>query len=612
MAMADVAIIKKVLAVLTVFGVAAIGGTGYSTSRMRQIDAAYTSVIDHQGLAALFLMKANGALSNINAAVGDVVISNTDAGNQRAVAAMAKARKSFADFMATAKAAAPSVGADIDALTRRGAILADEVCAHGVELGAAAAETAAVLASQDEYLKACGPGFPPLSADMDALTDRAWVIVEHDKAEAARVTSVTIATTYAIILAGLLLVGIGAVFAMHAWMTRPLRALAATMSGLAAGDLTLVVAAAGRRDEVGLMARAVQAFKDNALKLQASEAARAAHEREQQTVVAALATALSALAQGDVRGRLQQAFSAEYDQLRVDFNAAADGLEEAIRTIAAAAGELQQNAGAVAYASDELARRTEEQAASLQQTATALDQITATTRNSAASATEASGVVAKARSDATASGDVMRQAIAAMENIERFSHQIGRIISVIDKIAFQTNLLALNAGVEAARAGPAGRGFAVVAQEVRALAQRSADSAKEIKALISSSSLEVKGGVQLVAKTGEGLQLLAAQVATLDTLFRDISASAQEQAAALAEVNTATNQMDQVVQQNSAMVAGSAMAAHALKTEADKLTTLVGRFKLAGDGAATTPRAHGPAHVFSRPVLVRAATAVAA
>ena len=268
MAMADVAIIKKVLAVLAVFGLAAFGGTVYSTGKMRQIDAAYTGVIDHQELAALYLAKANRALSDIHASVGDLLISNTDAGNQRAVAALAKARKSFSEFMATAKAAEPSLGADIDALTRRGAVLADEVCARVVELGAAATETAAIMASQDEFLKACGPGFPPLSADMIVLADRAMAAAEHDKAEAAHETAVTVAATYAIILAGLLLVGVGAAFAIRAWISRPLRALAATMSGLAAGNLALAVAGAGRRDEVGLMARAVQVFKDNGLRLQ--------------------------------------------------------------------------------------------------------------------------------------------------------------------------------------------------------------------------------------------------------------------------------------------------------------------------------------------------------
>ena len=327
-------------------------------------------------------------------------------------------------------------------------------------------------------------------------------------------------------------------------------------------------------------------------------------------MVAALAAALSALAQGDVRNRLQQAFSAEYEPLRVDFNAAADGLEGAIRTIASAAGALQENAESIAHASDNLSNRTEEQAASLQQTAAALDEITATTKHSAASAAEASGVVAKARSDAAASGEVMRRAVLSMGNIERFSHQVGQIIGVIDEIAFQTNLLALNAGVEAARAGEAGRGFAVVAQEVRALAQRSADSAREIKGLISSSAREVAGGVNLVAETGEGLQRLASQVAALDTLVRDISGAAQEQATALGQVNTATNQMDQVVQQNSAMVAESATAAHALKGEAGKLADLVGRFKLAGETAPA--QARSPARMPSRPAPARAARAGAA
>jgi methyl-accepting chemotaxis protein len=178
------------------------------------------------------------------------------------------------------------------------------------------------------------------------------------------------------------------------------------------------------------------------------------------------------------------------------------------------------------------------------------------------------------------SGDVVRQAVEAMSNIEKSSAQIGQIIGVIDEIAFQTNLLALNAGVEAARAGDAGRGFAVVASEVRALAQRSADAAKEIKGLINASTGHVQKGVSLIGETGSALKEIQSHVAEVDTLVSEISASAQEQAAGLAQVNTAVNQMDQVVQQNAAMVEESTAAAHSLKDEANGLAELISMFKL--------------------------------
>jgi len=178
---------------------------------------------------------------------------------------------------------------------------------------------------------------------------------------------------------------------------------------------------------------------------------------------------------------------------------------------------------------------------------------------------------------------VVRDAVAAMSEIESSAQQISQIIGVIDEIAFQTNLLALNAGVEAARAGDAGKGFAVVASEVRALAQRSAEAAKEIKALISASTTQVEQGVSLVGQTGEALNRIVAQVADINTVVSEIAASAQEQATGLHQVNTAVNQMDQVTQQNAAMVEQSTAASHSLAQETEELARLIARFKVGTD-----------------------------
>ena len=254
---------------------------------------------------------------------------------------------------------------------------------------------------------------------------------------------------------------------------------------------------------------------------------------------------------------------------------------------------VRSGAEEITQASDDLSRRTEQQAASLEETAAALDQITATVRHTAEGASEARNTVSAAKADAERSGAVVREAVQAMGGIETSSKQIGHIIGVIDEIAFQTNLLALNAGVEAARAGDAGRGFAVVATEVRALAQRSAEAAKEIKALISASGQQVEAGVKLVGETGKALERIVAQVAQLNRLVADIAASAQEQATGLHEVNTAVNQMDQVTQQNAAMVEESTAASHGLSGEAKELARLVGQFNLgdiAPKPAAAAPR----------------------
>jgi methyl-accepting chemotaxis protein len=270
-------------------------------------------------------------------------------------------------------------------------------------------------------------------------------------------------------------------------------------------------------------------------------------------------------------------------------------MQEAIQAIGVATGGVNSGSDEISQASDNLSRRTEQQAASLEETAAALDQITATVRKTAAGAKEASQVVAVARADAEKSGKVVSQAVSAMTEIETSSNQISQIIGVIDEIAFQTNLLALNAGVEAARAGEAGRGFAVVAQEVRALAQRSADAAKEIKTLISTSTQQVEAGVSLVGQTGEALTRIVEQVAAIDNLVREISASASEQATGLNEVNTAVNQMDQVVQQNAAMVEEATAATHSLKNEAKALAEMVARFRVAEAAMGTSqaaPRAN--------------------
>ncbi|MBA4794393.1 MAG: PAS domain S-box protein [Phenylobacterium sp.] len=329
-----------------------------------------------------------------------------------------------------------------------------------------------------------------------------------------------------------------------------------------------------------------------------NEAERRERLATQQKAMATIGEGLSALADGDLRARIEGDFPTEYADLQRDFNAAIDRLAEAMGAIVGVADQIGVSTGEISNASDDLSRRTEQQAASLEETAAALDQITATVKKSADGARQARETVSSTRADAEASGKVVRDAVAAMSQIEQSSAQIGQIIGVIDEIAFQTNLLALNAGVEAARAGEAGRGFAVVASEVRALAQRSADAAKEIKTLIGASTSHVAGGVKLVAETGEALERIVAQVAEINGLVVEIAASAEEQSLGLGEVNTAVNQMDQITQQNAAMVEESTAASHALAQETAELNRLMGRFKFATD---IRPRAAAPAKA-PRPV----------
>ncbi|MDH4386176.1 MAG: methyl-accepting chemotaxis protein [Caulobacter sp.] len=390
-------------------------------------------------------------------------------------------------------------------------------------------------------------------------------------------------------------------------IARPVRALNTVVTKMASGDLAVTVEGQDRRDELGDLAKAAQILKDNSLRARALEAEaadlRAAAdtergrgeterrlvEAEQTIVIGALASSLGLLAQGDLTGRIEVEFGGKFSQIRFDFNAAVDSLKETIGVIGGNASAIHSEAGEISKAADDLSRRTEKQAATLEQTAAALDQITATVKRTAEGADRAGTVVAEAKSAAEQSGQVVSRAVAAMGEIERSSDQITQIIGVIDEIAFQTNLLALNAGVEAARAGDAGRGFAVVASEVRALAQRSAEAAKEIKSLIAASSGQVKAGVGLVGETGEALTAIVERVAEINGLMAEITASAKEQAMALTEVNTAVNQMDQTTQQNAAMVEQSTAASQNLSQEAEELAALVSRFKV-GEGGAIRRR----------------------
>jgi methyl-accepting chemotaxis protein len=394
--------------------------------------------------------------------------------------------------------------------------------------------------------------------------------------------------------------------------SRPILNLGDRMRTLAAGDNAAAVPYAGRRDEIGRMAQAVEIFKQGAIERlriaheaeqqrglteeerARNETARAANAEEQAFVVARIGSGLDSLAKGDLTFRLSDPFPGEYRKLQDDFNAAIGTLQDTMQTISGVTEGIRSGTSEISQASDGLSKRTEQQAASLEETAAALDEITATVRKTAEGADHARDVVSTAKGDAARSGEVVNGAVQAMAAIEGSSRQITQIIGVIDEIAFQTNLLALNAGVEAARAGEAGKGFAVVASEVRALAQRSADAAKEIKTLIQASTSQVASGVDLVGQAGKALERIVTQIADINAIVNDIAASAKEQATGLAEVNTAVNQMDQVTQQNAAMVEQSTAASHSLAQEAQELGRLISRFETgAVEPARAAPKRPG-------------------
>ncbi|URI15523.1 methyl-accepting chemotaxis protein [Brevundimonas albigilva] len=397
------------------------------------------------------------------------------------------------------------------------------------------------------------------------------------------------------------LVVLGACLYLSRRMFAPLGELRRRMEALQQGRLEISVPWAGRSDDIGQIARAVASFRDAAVKRvemeaeaealrETAKANRIAAEQERHriaeedaVVVAALGEGLACLARGDLTHRIRVDFVARSRQLKDDYNAAMDALGQTMGDIVDLVQAMRAGTAEVTTATDDLSRRTERQAASLEQTAAALDQITVTVKKTAEGAQSAAAITAEARSGAEAREQIIAETTAAMSEIETTSGRIGEIIGVIDEIAFQTNLLALNAGVEAARAGEAGRGFAVVASEVRALAQRSAEAAREIKTLIGASSASVGEGARLVARTGGALTALIGQVAQINGLAAEIAASAREQAVGLAEINTAVNHMDQTTQQNAAMVEQTTAANQALSQEADRLADLVARFRVETD-----------------------------
>jgi methyl-accepting chemotaxis protein len=421
------------------------------------------------------------------------------------------------------------------------------------------------------------------------------------KADATRESALATLVFYAFMLIATIAITIAAFVIVVFRVVRPIGRLTTTMRVLSEGHTNILVPYASRTDEIGNMAASVEVFRLAAIRndqLEAdAEVNRQKSERERIEVqrraeeeaevrltqaTGALASGLKLLAAGDMTCELDREFAPQFEALRHDFNTSVIQLRKALVGVGSAVDMVRNGSAEISGASDDLAKRTEQQAASLEETAAALEQITSNVVATSKRTGAAREVVRETRSRAEQSGGVVRNAVEAMRRIEDSSLQISKIIGVIDEIAFQTNLLALNAGVEAARAGEAGKGFAVVAQEVRELAQRSANAAKEIKSLIGNSAVAVSEGVKLVNETGEGLTAIEQLVQHVNTHMDAIATAAQEQSVGLGEVNTAVNHMDQATQKNAAMVEEMNAAGAGLAQESSNLSTLIGAFQLGG------------------------------
>ncbi|PYE37143.1 methyl-accepting chemotaxis protein [Rhizobium sp. PP-F2F-G38] len=446
------------------------------------------------------------------------------------------------------------------------------------------------------------------------------------RAEALQSSSMTMFVAIGAAIAAIALGGFVSLLVARRGIVAPVREMTGVMRELSEGRLDVGTMDTTRRDEIGEMARALDVFRRNAIAMRdmkAQEAALQASSSDLQSSIASVVAAavagdftaridrdygspdlnrfaasvnelvgsvdqaiaelrrvIEALSQADLTQSMNGRFQGAFGELQANVNATMVTLRSTMESVRGAGSTISESSAELSGAANDLSKRTEQQAAALEETAAALDEITATVRTASMRANEAQDMVRETKASAERSGAIVRSAVDAMGRIEDSSSRIGQIIGVIDEIAFQTNLLALNAGVEAARAGEAGRGFAVVAQEVRELAQRSANAAKEIKTLISASASEVESGVTLVRSTGTALLEIEKLVNQVNGHVESIATASREQATALGEINTSVNHMDQMTQKNAAMVEETTAASETLADQSRQLQQLLARFRL--------------------------------
>ncbi len=587
----------KILSLILPLCLVGLGAVAFMASRYKEADTLNSKFITSDNAALIKLAQANRNLIALGYSAYQIMAYDAK-GTEIKVSkgAYEHAKGRLFERLGTVKSIFPEEAAEMDSfISQSKAIVA--MTDKAVELGLSDRnqEAAAQLLTADAAIKAT-------SAAVTAQVERLEKNIAAEAAEMTTEANSTIVTSLVVVgvvfLTGIVLT----LFVASRGITTPIARLRERMASLAAGDTAAEIDGMDRKDEVGQMAMAVQVFRENAIERirleQETEANRSMSEkeriaREQQKAKEAadvkfavdnLAAGLSKLSDGDVSYRIDQPFTETLDGVRNDFNMSAEKLQSALTRVAQNAGGIGAGANEIKSAADDLAKRTEQQAAAVEETAAALEEITTTVRDSTRRAQEAGQIVSRAKAGAEQSGDVVRRAVVAMEQIAKSANEISNIIGVIDEIAFQTNLLALNAGVEAARAGEAGKGFAVVAQEVRELAQRSASAAKEIKALITTSNDQVQQGVQLVGDTGKALATIVSEVQEINRHVVSIVESAQEQSSGLQQINTAVNQMDQDTQKNAAMVEETNAASHSLAKEVASLNDLLAQFKLADGG----------------------------
>ncbi len=584
----------KILSAFFLLGLIAFAGIGYVIVQFRETATTYSKFLENEGQGGI--LGARSSSSAWTAVAWGLRMFELEPGTPEFENAEKVVNSNYDGAKTKIQQVAALVPSRVDALNDITATLENLRASQNAVIKALKAGdrkgAGELLLKMDDALAQLSP---KTGANNNAMTD---LIVQGNKTLAASVDSIILVSAISIAVGIALALGF-AVFMAHAGITLPMARLRGRMDTLAAGDTDSEIDGLDRGDEIGKMAAAVAVFRQNAVERarletraaddrQLTESERADRERSKAAeaailnkAVEELAAGLGRLASGDLATSINVSFGGDLDGLRNDFNNSVNKLNEVMSAVGVNARAINAGSNEIRSSADDLSRRTEQQAASIEETAAALEEITTTVRDAAKRAEEASTLVASTRQGAEHSGEVVRKAVAAMQEIEKSSGEIGNIIGVIDDIAFQTNLLALNAGVEAARAGEAGKGFAVVAQEVRELAQRSANAAKEIKALIQTSGAQVQTGVNLVGETGTALEAIVGQVQEINRHVHAIAEAAREQSIGLQEINTAVNTMDQGTQQNAAMVEQTTAASHGLVSEANTLIGLLSQFKLA-------------------------------
>ncbi|MBL8791907.1 MAG: methyl-accepting chemotaxis protein [Rhizobiales bacterium] len=564
MKLSSLSVLSKILVCLGLLAAVTLGAMAFTSLAMIKIDEGYMDLVENEAKAIEDSLEAEVQIAHFSGALLGLAAATDPKELKLLSEELKKESARFQQKLEDAKKHEPSFAArfnDLEDQFEKSKTRLTEL--EGAVIVGQDSHTVKLALEMREKVEQVAAGLEKISADFRKD-------MEERVAKEQAATSFTIFVSFISVISALVLITIFAVAIARYGISTPILRIVQVMAKLANKEAVEKIPGTERKDEIGEMARSLEILR---------RAEQEAIDRERALVSDSIGDALHRLASKDLTYRLESNMPEAYESLRRNFNESMATLQSVLQHVAASSTDIDGNTREISIASNDLARRTESQAAGLEETAAAVAEITKRVNDTATGAKQARDSVELAANAAKQVGNVMKEAIAKMGVIENSSKQIQQITSVIDEIAFQTNLLALNAGVEAARAGETGKGFAVVASEVRALAQRSAQAAKEIGGLISNSTQQISEGVQLVTTAGSSIDGVLSRVSEVNGLVASIAERADEQALGLNEINEAVVQMDQTTQQNAAMVEEATAATVNLATQSSELNSLIGQFK---------------------------------